>query len=155
MTGSFNADDAGEFIEGAAHAAHSIACNLQLLLTACAARADTWMHLNAEAFADGMRELSASTVELADQLDQMSLLSDGTVRSQVNEFWRIATRLSGLLRLMSDAACESDLQDLEVAPQSLVGSLEHWAGRMQRIEEMLGGIRALTGQRVGGHCRAV
>jgi hypothetical protein len=101
------------------------------------------MHLNAKAFADGMGELSASTVELADQLDQMSLLSDGAVRSQVNECWRIATRVSGLLRLISDAACESDLQDLEVAPQSLVGSLHHWAERMQRIEATLQGIRAL------------
>ena len=53
-----------------------------------------------------------------DQLDQMSLLSDGTVRSQVNECWCVPTRMSGLLRLMPDAASECDLQDLEVAPHA-------------------------------------
>jgi hypothetical protein len=99
------------------------------------------MHMNAEAFADGMRELSACTVELADQIDHMPLLADKELREQVDDCWRIATRVSGLLRMVSDAACESELKDFEVGAESLIGSLQHWAERMQRIEETLGGVR--------------
>jgi hypothetical protein len=115
-------------------------CNLHLLITACSAQAGLWLRLNAGAFADGMHELSESTVELADQLDEMPLLADSEVREQVDECWRIAVRMSGLLRLVSDAACESRLMLLEVAAESLMGSLQHWAERMQRIEGTLQGI---------------
>ena len=68
MAGSSNADDARELIERAAHTAHTIACHLQLLITACSAQAGLWLRLSAGAFADGMHELSECTAELADQL---------------------------------------------------------------------------------------
>ena len=140
MAGSFNADDAGELIERAAHTAHTIGCHLRLLITACSAQAGTWLRLSADAFADGMHELSACTLELADQLDAMPLLADGEVRQQVTECWRIATRVSGLLRLVSDTACEPRLVELEVGIDNLMGSLQHWAERMQRIEDALEGV---------------
>ena len=54
------------------------------------------------------------TVELADQLDAMPMLADGELREQVDECWRIAKRVSGLLRLVSDAACEPALKEFEV-----------------------------------------
>ena len=141
MTGSFSEDDAGELIERAAHTAHTIACHLDLLITACSAHAGTWLSVNTGAFADGMHELSACTEDLADQLDEMPMLADGDLREQVHDCWRIATRVSGLLRLMSDAACESALKELEVDVESLMGSLQHWAERMQRIEGTLEGVR--------------
>ena len=144
MTGSSNADDAGELIERAAHTAHTIACHLHLLITACSAQAGLWLRLGTSAFAEGMHELSECTAELADQLDAMPLLADGEVREQVHECWRIATRVSGLLRLVSDAACESRLAELEVGAESLMGSLQHWAERMQGIEGTLEGIRGRT-----------
>ena len=138
VAGSSNADDdAGELIERAAHTAHTIACHLQLLITACSAPSGTWLRLNAGAFADGMHELSACTAELAEQLDTMPGVADGEVRQQVDECWRIAIRVGGLLRLLSDTACESRLLVLEVGADSLMGSLQHWAERMQRIEGML------------------
>ena len=146
MAGSSN-EDAGELIERAAHTAHTIACHLHLLITACSAHAGTWLRLNAGAFADGMQELSECTVELADQLDGMPVAADVEVREQVDECWRIATRVSGLLRLMSDSACESRLVVLEVGAESLLASLQHWAERMQRIAgtlEGIGGRVALT-----------
>ena len=43
--------------------------------------------------------------------------------------------------LVSDAACESRLVELEVGAESLIGSLQHWADRMQGIEGTLEGIR--------------
>ena len=139
-TGPFHADDAGERIERAAHTAHTIGCHLRLLITACSTPAGAWLRLSAGAFADGMHELSACTVELAEQLDAMPVLADGEVRQQVDECWRIAIRVGGLLRLLSDAACESRLLVLEVGADSLMGSLQHWAERMQRIEGTLEGM---------------
>ena len=141
MTGPFHADDAGERIERAAHTAHTIACHLHLLITACSAQAATWLRLSSGAFAEGMRELSAFAEELADQIEEMSWLSDEELRKQVDDCWRIATRASGLLRLVSDAACESRLLVLEVNADSLMDSLQHWAERMQGIEAALEGVR--------------
>ena len=74
------------------------------------------------------------------------------LREQVNECWRIATRISGLLRLVSDAACEPRLIELEGGIESLPGSLEHWADRMQGIEGTLEGIRGRAARRSADTC---
>ena len=142
MTGSPKADDADELIERAAHSAHAMACHLQLLITACSAHAGEWLRLSASAFVDAMHELSACAEELADHLDAMSMLACSELRQQVNECWCVATRLSGLMRVVSDVACEPRLMELEVAAESLIGSLQkHWAERVQGIEEVLQGAR--------------
>ncbi len=142
MDETSNTDDAGELIKRAADTAHALACHLQLLITACSAHTGLSLRLNTGAFAAGMHELSACMEELADQLDEMPLLADAELRRQVDDCWRIATRMSGLLRLVSDAACESELSDFEVGAESLIGSLQHWAERVNRIEGTLEGMCA-------------
>ena len=137
MAGSSRADDAGEFIERAAHSAHSMACHLQLLITVCSAHSGEWLRLSASAFTDAMHELSTCAEELADHLDQMSMMACGETRQQVDECWCVAMRLSGLMRVVSDGACQPCLMELEVSAESLVGSLQHWAERVQGIEGAL------------------
>ena len=84
-----------------------------------------------------MHELSACAEELADHLDAMSMLACCETRRQVDECWCIAMRLSGLMRVVSDGACEPRAMELEVAAESLIGSLQHWAERVQGIEATL------------------
>ena len=97
-----------------------------------------------------MHELSACAEELADHLDAMSMLACCETRRQVDECWCIAMRLSGLMRVVSDGVCEPRAMELEVEAESLIGSLQHWAERVQGIEGVLEGVRGRVEMWRGG-----
>ena len=136
-------------LEHAAHLAHGISCHLNLLVTACAVHAGSSLHLSAWGLSAGMNELSECAVELADQLDEIPILSDRHARDQLEDCWRIATRVSGLMRLLSETTSEPRVKEFELDIDDLMGGLQHLVDRMQQIGRALQSIQGRSDEEAG------